>query len=341
MLLFSENDQNWQPAPSWVEFLIKFGYRWHRNNLQQRRIALISMPCDSAAAGLISLGALIRDLESPNSNDIDGHYNALLRYAQQYLKNCRFCTSCQPDEMKCDYTKRATGWIRDWHCNPSKRYIISEQTDLIKRRLLLSYKGGIIEKIPKYATDWQIDNEPPPQLSTGQGILDGKLYAGIIDDIRLNQNNLKMSYSGLCFAGRVGGESLSREICASIKFCFDDSKYNLSDLLTVNGWSSTVSVSRMSFFNSRTEHFDRYSSEVSLVIADNDKALLKIFGQSQFQRSDLIGVIHRTIDHTDLEAVGERINALRQWYTDDSEMLADLPPIPRGINIMMLKRRKA
>jgi hypothetical protein len=72
MLLFSEYGHKWQALPDWVEFLIHFGYRWHRNNLQQRRIALISMPCDSAAAGLISLGALIRDLENPDSNYIDG-----------------------------------------------------------------------------------------------------------------------------------------------------------------------------------------------------------------------------------------------------------------------------
>lgn len=341
MLIFSENDQKWQPVPSWVEFLVRLGYHWHSGVLQQRRIALISMPCDSAAAGLISLGALIRDLGSPDTNDIDGHYSALLRYARQYIEGCCFCTDCNPEKRRCGHTVKATGWIRNWHQTPSKRYKISEKTDFVERRLLLSHKGGTWWQDPRYSTNWQIDGEPPVKLTAYEGVLAAGVYAQLIDNAKIIPDNLQRSYSGLCFAGRVAGESVTREMCASVRFCFEDSVFYLPELLTVHGWTPAGSLSRMSFFNSRTEQFDRYSSEAALVIADGDKSFLKNLGRFEFKRSDVIGVIHRIIERADLEAVGNRINALRQWYSDDSETLDRLSPVPQGISIMVLKRRTA
>jgi hypothetical protein len=62
VLLFSEAQAEWHAVPRWIEYLIHLGYVWPRDISERRRIALISMPCDSAAAGLVSLGALVREL---------------------------------------------------------------------------------------------------------------------------------------------------------------------------------------------------------------------------------------------------------------------------------------
>jgi hypothetical protein len=97
----------------------------------------------------------------------------------------------------------------------------------------------------------------------------------------------------------------------------------------------------MSFFNSRTERFDRYASEASLVVTDGDKSFLKVLSRDEFQRSDAIGVFHRIMEREHLEAIGNRIHGLRQWYTDDSETLGRLPKIPRGVSVTILKRRAA
>ncbi|BBO80430.1 hypothetical protein DSCO28_09960 [Desulfosarcina ovata subsp. sediminis] len=95
----------------------------------------------------------------------------------------------------------------------------------------------------------------------------------------------------------------------------------------------------MTYFNSRTERFDRYSSTPSLVVADGDKSFIKLLGRTEFQRSDVIGVIDRIMDRTDLEAVGNQMNAQSQWYTDDFETIEKLPSVPRGISVRVLKRR--
>jgi hypothetical protein len=69
----------------WVDFLIKLGFGWPSGTARARRISLVSMPCDSAGAGLVTLGAMIRDLGNSAANDSDGHYDALLRHARQFL----------------------------------------------------------------------------------------------------------------------------------------------------------------------------------------------------------------------------------------------------------------
>ena len=69
------------------------------------------MPCDSAAAGLVALGALIRDLGSDSTTNVGGHYDALLRYARQYIKSCRDCDMrCHPELKRCGYSSRQPVW---------------------------------------------------------------------------------------------------------------------------------------------------------------------------------------------------------------------------------------
>lgn len=337
--MFSENNQEWQQVPRWVDFFIQLGFRWHSDTFVQRRIALVSMPCDSAAAGLIALGALIKDLENPKANDLDRHYDSLLQYAQQFLEKCRTCKKCQPDTKMCGYTTKAKGVLRFRGKRPFKRYSISEQTDFYGRRLFLSIPSGTWFITPVYSINFQIDGDPPPQTANIEGELTAEPYKRLIEGVIIIPENLKKSFSGLCFAGRVAGETATRQINASIRFRFKDCDYCLSDLLTINRWSNVGTISRMTFYNSRNECFDRYSSTPSIVVADGDKSFLKILSQTDFQRSDVIGVINRIMDRTDLESLGNKINELNQWYTDDLETLDKIPDVPRGIGVKLLKRR--
>lgn len=95
----------------------------------------------------------------------------------------------------------------------------------------------------------------------------------------------------------------------------------------------------MSFFNSRTEQFDNHAFSPALVIADGDACFLKVLARAEFQQSDVIGVIHRTIDRDSLELVGNRMIGLRQWYVEDSETVGRMPTAPPGIDTLVLNRR--
>jgi hypothetical protein len=70
---FSEAGDPWREVPQWADFLIRLGWAWPTNDAGRSRVCLVSMPCDSAAAGLVTLGAMIRDFGNPRANDVDGH----------------------------------------------------------------------------------------------------------------------------------------------------------------------------------------------------------------------------------------------------------------------------
>jgi hypothetical protein len=317
-MLFSEGNLEWSPVPQWVRFLIRLGLDWPDGAPELRRIALVSMPCDSAAAGLIALGALIRDLGSPSANDVHGHYDALLQYAKQYVDGCRVCadTECRPDLTGCGYIAKATGRLHS-PLHPRMTFTISEKTDLKKRQIAWHYpakrgQGGTQYPSPKYAINWYIDGKPSVQQDIPQGQLPVAPYRGLSENADILPENLCMTWSGLCFAGRVKGEAATHEACASIRFRNGADEYGLTELLTVHGWSQRNSVSRLTFFNPRTDQLDRRGSTPALIVADGDACFLKILGRSEFQRSNVIGVIHRTLDRDPLEAVGNRMLNLRR-----------------------------
>jgi len=338
-MLFSESNQQWQPVPVWVKFLIRLGFEWPSAAAQLRRISLISMPCDSPAAGLIALGAMLRDLGNPSANNIDGHYDGLLRFAKQFLRDCRSCglPQCDPKEKRCGHTKEASGKVR-WAAHPRTSAIISEATNFEDRKLAWQKESVVTRPTVNGALQWHIDGEPPTQMRSDTGGLVSTAYAHLVDGARILPENLGRSFSGLCLAGRVMGEERTREVCASIRFRTGEAEHRLDDLLTVYGWS-TSGVSRVAFYNARKEQLDHASESPALVVADGGDCFLKITGTSRFQRSDIIGVIHRTTERDRLEAVGEKMAALRQWYTQDEDMLCGLPAMPHGISISVFRKR--
>ncbi len=305
------------------------------------------MPCDSAASGLIALGALIRDLGNPRANDLEGHYDALLRYARQYLESCQNCdVRCNPGPRRCGYTREATGLVR--HIANDRRdekrkkrvYQRSDRTDLKAGRLVLSRpEAGNLTwwPDPQCASELQIDGEPSPEIKDDAGALFGEMYLQIIEGAPIFSENLRRSFSGLCLSGRVAGEAATRRVLESVRFRFSVGDFDLPHLLTVHHWSASDTVSRLTFYNARTEQFDRRVTAPALVVADGDQSFLRVLARPEFQRSDVIGVIDRTIERDRLEALGMRISDLRQWYVDDTAMKSRYPT-PRGINITILKK---
>lgn len=335
---FSDFNNPWQQVPPWVGFLIRFGFEWPAGS-QIRRIALVSMPCDSPGAGLITLGALIRDLGNATANDADGHFDALSRHAKQFLNDCGPCTlpECDPKVKGCGYSKKAHGRVRSVD-HPRGYWTISDETNFNDNTLAWQQGAVVLRPTVNGALRWHLDGEPPTQLRATAGALPENRYKQIVEGTRIIPENLRRSFSGLCLAGRVAGEEQSREVCASIRFRDDASDNALDDLLTIYGWSS-VDVSRVAFYNSRTEQLDRAKPPPALIVADGGDSFLKTSSAARFQQSDVIGVIQRTMERTRLEAIGDKLTALRQWYIQDEDMLCGLPALPNGISISIFRKR--
>jgi len=186
--------------------------------------------------------------------------------------------------------------------------------------------------------EFYIDGDPAPEWNNSHGELPAGIYSQLIPDAPILPENLRRSYSGLCLAGRVAGESHTRNLCASIRFRDQGPETALDQLLAVHGWSKSV-VSRVSFFNARTLEFDRACVNPSLAVADGDVSFLRIMTRTEFSHGDVIAVVDRTMERDRLEAVGHKLSDLSQWYVPDSDLVAKLPPAPRGISVAILRRR--
>ena len=340
-MLFTEANTESRPIPPWARFLLDFGWKWPRQELGVRRIAVISMPCDSAAAGLIALGTMIRDLQDASANDLSLHSKRLVDYARSYTEHCSQCgmDPCDPKTAQCGLSAKVSGLLRSTRY-PNRLFHIQRMTDQSDWPfwVIPTAGGGRDAPLVDDHQYFYINGEPAPQWVDVGGHLPEEPYRQLIGDIRVFPGNLGKSYSGICLAGRAAGEESTREACATVQFHDGVKGYGLEELLTVYGWSE-CNVSRVSFFNSRTDTLHRNTVLPSLVVADGDASFLRAVDKPEFQQSDIVGVIHRTMERDKLEAVGNRLVQLNQWYLPDFELLAGLPAPVRGISVSVLRRR--
>lgn len=325
----------------WVKSLISFGSSWKTGKNYLRRIALISMPCDSPAAGLVVLGAMIRDLSDPSANDEELHYKNLQDYAKQFLVSCAPCDlRCNPEVKRCGHTKEATGSIKS-RLKPNKTFYVSSQTDFEKNVLAFMYKKGEKQLTytikPQRAVDWHQEGDPPVEVRRIEGRLSSYPYEALSEERQIFQENLARTFSGLVFAGRVSGEISTREVCNTLCFVNGNDKYPLGELLSIYNWYQG-SVSRVAFFNTRTQVSDRKLISPSLVVADGDIAFLRVIDRPEFQNTDVVGIVNRNISHDRLEAVGQKMHP-NIWYESYIETNLSLKETPKGMSFSFIRKR--
>jgi hypothetical protein len=314
---FSEANGAWQRVPEWAEFLVRFGFAWCDSKPAVRRIAIVSMPCDSAAAGLVALGAMRKRLELDDANDSISHLQRIEGLVsrgsgQTFLRHRRLKGRFLVERVDA----KGMLWVRQ---EPSKTAL---------RTVIL----------PSQSSDWRFDGEAPPRAE-GEDVPYRQFYSELVEGAgAIVISNLAKSDSGICLTGRVLGESASQEILAAIRFKITDRTADLSQLLTLQHWSPG-SISRVTFFNARTGQLDRGTGSPGLVVTDGDAAFLKVVEASDFQQSDVIAITHRAVERDRLEAIGVKIADLSQWYVLDTELLDRLRSVPQGIAVSALKRR--
>ena len=364
---FSECGNAWVPIPAWARFLLDLGYRWPRTDSGRNRVCLVSMPCDSAGAGLVALGAFVRDLGDARANDSHSHYDNLKRYANDYLATCgrrdapgQVCeTSCNPATVGCGRDERSTGLLRDARggryrvievrnpttelplgslvCRqPDTKWARRKEADVRTRGKV---SGAVsVWLLPPNAKKWTIDGDVATETPLGEFALPTTIYDGLVSGAEVEERNLRSSYSGLCFAGRAAGEVATRAVLETVRFrSEEDLEYGLPRLLTLRGEREMENLSRLVFFNPRTERMDRVGAQPSLVVADGIDSFRSAL--KRFPRADVIGVAHRIEPRERLETLGESVQALMQWYEPDVGLSAKFGVSPRGMDVLALKRR--
>ena len=323
---FSEANGPWQAIPPWAVYLMRYGFSWGAG-CGRRRIGIISMPCDSAGAGLVALGAIRYRLTLAEANDALAHFERIQALAvRQDGETC-----LRHQSMRGGFRldgKDQRGWVWARH----------EQTTAADR---FTRNGPLRVAIhAENANDWRLEGEAPAETVRGSRLPHRRFHEELIEGAALPlEPNLARSDSAICFAGRLTGESASRSALSTIRLECHDHVADLAELLTVRRWSPDT-VSRVTFFNSRTRQFDRNTNRTSLVVADGDSAFLRAIDAREFKQSDVVGVIHRTVERDRLESIGTKLADLSQWYMPDGKTLDPFPP-PPGITVSVLQGRQA
>jgi hypothetical protein len=192
--------------------------------------------------------------------------------------------------------------------------------------------------MPLNAKGWTIDGDVAIELPAGDFMMPTEIYDGLVSGAEIQERNLRSSYSGLCLAGRAAGEVATRAVLETVRIRSEEEiQYGLPQLLTLRGDREMNNLSRLVFFNPRTDRMDRVGAQPSLVVADGIDSFRSAL--KRFPRADVIGVAHRIESRERLEALGESVQTLMQWYETDAAFSTALGTSPIGIDILALKRR--
>ena len=318
---FAESETHWKQVPSWACYLIHLGYGWKYSNDGKRRLAILSMPCDSPAAGLVALGALLHRLEAKGASDRATHFARIAELSRH------------PDPAAKLIDRRQK---RRAYRGP---YIVDGILDgcFIRARHLATPE--ITVSISEAtACNWQFVDEPPVEVIDGQGIPYRSFYENLLNPgLNIDHSNLNQSDSEICLAGRIAGEEATRQMMRSVAFKRGQQEVaNVFDLLPIYSWHPRT-VSRISFFNCRSRTMDRVCRDPRLVIADGDLAVLAAL--QKFPDSDVVGIVDRSADRERSEMVGQYLVNQSQWYEPDLEQVAHREAIPKGITLTLLRER--
>jgi len=320
-VLFSEDNGEWRETPQWVNYLLSFGYQLE-SKPSTRRIVLISLPCDSAAAGLIALGAMRKRLEIAGADDSATHFQRIVNLAR--TRDTRVALIKHTERRR----KYRGPYFVDGIRSEGKIWV-KLATGFLGTRGMITCEN---------AREWKFDGGPPVQAILGEKVPYENFYSAMMANSgAVNISNLCHSDSGICFAGRITGEKRTHVFLAGIRFKLNDSIADLSQLLTIQSWLPGK-ISRVIFFNTRVNKFDRYSGCPGLVIADGDSAFLRVLDQNGFLNASVVGVLDRTIDREKLESIGNKLAGLNQWYVQDTELQDSMKSTIKGISVLILKR---
>lgn len=337
-VLFQEAGGAWGSPPVWADYMVQVGLGWQPSQSAARRVMLVSMPCDSAAAGLVALGLMIRDLGRETANDVEAHFETLLSRARQYLASCRGCRYvCCPKTARCGYLSQASGRVRSTQ-RPKKTYLVKAVNESGERSITFEHKGCDVTVFARGAVAYYLDGALPLIIAPAFEALDAGLYRRIAGDRPIVAENLQKSFAGLCLVTRVAGEAATRRMLESVRFKAGPEECTIADLLAVRNWSASNRVTRTNLFNTRTGRHCEAGEPPRVVVADGADATLRVLSSPDFQSSDVIGVIDRTIDRAKLDQIGGTLTGMSQWYSRADSEAQDTVLPPRGICALTLTR---
>lgn len=304
---FVEVGEEWSPIPHWAAFLLSYGYLW-RPDCAKRKISLISMPCDSAGALLVALGAMRSRLEQQQANDL-GRHHARLNHLPAL-------------------PERQRPQLRHIHRKGLFEFHGSDASGTVWLRKVGSEDNERLAILDANIADWMFDGEPPVKARQGAPLAHFDLLQSLVPNSgEIRKVNLSWSDSAICLAGRISGKAATKTVGDAVLFSYGADRASLSELVGVQGWHDGE-TSRLQFFNAHTSAFDREVGRPELLVADGHGAFLRTIDHPSFTTSDVIAILPRTVDYELSERIADKLSSLSQWFDKevDESGRAALPP---------------
>jgi hypothetical protein len=270
------------------------------------------MPCDSHAAALIACGALRNDLEDGNANNLEGHFQYLIRSRDSLTVEEKNSFILIDDARK--------KWKFTDDKNPTQ--IILKQANYSehitrKRRQIPNPAGPVLRIIfPGKANSIRVSTEAEVEISDeGRKLLekDYKLIPNCTGEIL--DENLARSYYGILLVGKATGmDAMYVNKLYEVNFNDDKDIVSLGTLLTLHH-NKDKPISRLKFCNFGS--LERQIQGHYLVIADSARAFC--LALQHFKKSDVIGVTSRDEPAENIENLANQLGSMRRHYIERND----------------------
>lgn len=332
---YFESNELYDEVPHWVAAGLSIGYKWELGGT--RRIALLSMPCDSEIAGFLALGALRKDLERSTANYLDTHFDLL-------VKRCLKRDSLRKSNENSDWDIRhvdGTYWHFVEYDSEADAIVVknAKHREHLKRKgKRISNPHGICNRflMRGSALEWQLRGFPVPQSMKSAKSLNYLDYQSIpFTNGDILKENLSCSYEGLVLVGSgAARDSKYMQKFDSTGFYIDERRLSLGDLLTLH--QESQNIARLRFLNERKEDVNELYP-ASLVIADGINAFLN--ASEWFIDCDIIGVCSRESTTEAIMQLKDFLNDKARYYKDidTSQFLIDKAPAGMFLRVMQRK----
>jgi len=330
-------------VPGWVAISLGLGYRWRHEGSVARRIGLLSMPCESEAAGLISLGALRKDLERTTANQLDTHFDLLLQACKERVA-VHAGRANSLEEISWDVRNAADD--SRWHFTGYDGELDAIVLENAAHRPVVKRKGKSIPNpngacsrciFRGNAISWHLRDYPLPQLPPDGKALESSAYSNLPGCFEhILEENLLRSYDGLVLVGQgAARDSLYMQRFYSTGFLSMEQQLPLGDLLTLHHGERNY-VRRLRFLSERA-HRSTDLQAAWLVVADGISALR--LADELFPSSDIIGVCNRDAPEETILQLEDWLNDSVRFYTDAETSHYLSGEMPAGMLLRVLQRR--
>lgn len=340
---YFEVDTFYDEVPAWAATALSLGYRWNPGCGNARRIGMLSMPCESEAAGLIALGALRSDLERTTANHVDMHFDFLLRTCHERIAG----------KVRCGTYSEESPWDVRSSVDDSRWRFVAYNGELdaivLEKATYRPFVKRNGKSIPNphgvcscfimrgNAIRWQLRDCPLPQLPHNGKGLEYSEYRDLPGCVGpIVEANLRQSYDGLVLVGQgAARDSSYMQKLYATGFATADRRLSLGDLLTLHHTEQQY-IRRLRFLNERVIQDDEIHA-ARLVVADGISALL--CAEKLFPSSDIIGVCNRDASAEWILQLREWLNNISRYYKDTDASNCLLGEMQTGMQLRVLQRR--